>query len=92
MESERFSYLYSHQKTLKADQYQTVKDALLQDGADPANLGQKIVLPSSYVGSPRYMAEKTQVCSLIHIFLFLFEGKCDQFVFQANSLSQQNVI
>ncbi|KAL8594215.1 hypothetical protein ACOMHN_033078 [Nucella lapillus] len=30
------------------------------DGADPRNIGQPVVLPSSFTGSPRYMAERTQ--------------------------------
>ncbi|GFO16347.1 DNA helicase [Plakobranchus ocellatus] len=46
---------------LRADTYSEFRAAISnQDNADPTNLGQRIILPSSYTGGLRYMFEKRQ--------------------------------
>ncbi|GBP79936.1 hypothetical protein EVAR_75309_1 [Eumeta japonica] len=48
-------------KRLRAEEYIHLRDALNQDGnVDPSNIGQRVILPSSFTGSPRYLHEKTQ--------------------------------
>ncbi|GBP25926.1 Pheromone-binding protein [Eumeta japonica] len=48
-------------KRLRAEEYIHLRDALNQDGnVDPSNIGQRVILPYSFTGSPRYLHEKTQ--------------------------------
>jgi PIF1-like helicase/Helitron helicase-like domain at N-terminus len=59
IESERLSYLRYHQKTLRVDEYIHLRDAIANDG-NASNLGQLVILPSTFTGSPRHMHEYTQ--------------------------------
>ena len=59
IESERINYIIHNQTKLHAENYQAVHDALQSD-IDPNLIGKKIILPSTYTGSPRYMNEKFQ--------------------------------
>lgn len=59
IESERLCYFRTHQKRLRAENYSNLKDALVNDG-DVSNMGQLVILPSSFTGGPRYMQERTQ--------------------------------
>lgn len=59
--SERLNFIRHHQKTLRAENYIHLQDAINNDSNfDPSSIGQQIILPSSFTGSPRYMHEKTQ--------------------------------
>ena len=59
MESERLNYIRFHQKELRVDSYIHLMDAINNDaGLDQRS--QLVILPSSFVGGPRYMHEKTQ--------------------------------
>ena len=61
IESERLRYITFHQNTLRSDQYIHLQDAIIQDThIDPNNLGQVVILPSSVINSPRYLASYTQ--------------------------------
>lgn len=61
IECSRLQYIRFQQSKLRADKYGELRDAISnQDNADPTNLGQRIILPSSYTGGPRYMFEKQQ--------------------------------
>ncbi|KAL8580062.1 hypothetical protein ACOMHN_065111 [Nucella lapillus] len=64
VEQERLSYLFTHQGQLRAASYVALRDHVQGgDAANPSNaadIGQRIVLPSSFVGGPRYMHERTQ--------------------------------
>ncbi|UYV64484.1 hypothetical protein LAZ67_3000923 [Cordylochernes scorpioides] len=61
VESERLRYITLHQRNLRAESYIHLRDALSTDAnINPNSLGQKIILPSSFVNSPRYLAEYTQ--------------------------------
>ncbi|KAL8621594.1 hypothetical protein ACOMHN_026265 [Nucella lapillus] len=57
-ETERLMFIRREQKTLRADSYQSLHDTLCENDGDPNNIGQRIVLPSTFVGGPRYMHEK----------------------------------
>ena len=59
IEGERLSYIRFNQSKLRADSYDNLKDAMQNDG-DIDNLGQMIILPSTFTGSPRYMQERQQ--------------------------------
>ncbi|KAL8614341.1 hypothetical protein ACOMHN_007679 [Nucella lapillus] len=60
IEAERLGYIRRNQDKLRAEEYVPLRDAMATDGADPHNIGQPVVLPSSFTGSPRYLAERTQ--------------------------------
>ncbi|UYV80140.1 hypothetical protein LAZ67_18001816 [Cordylochernes scorpioides] len=59
VESERLSFIRRNQKKLRTENYIHLQDAL---GADEnlANIGQIVILPSSFTGGPRYLHERTQ--------------------------------
>ena len=59
MEAERLRYLRSNQKQLRAELYSGLRDAINTDG-NANNVGQRVILPSSFPGSPRYMNEQAQ--------------------------------
>ncbi len=59
VQSERLLFLRKNQKQLRAENYVHLKDAIASDG-NTQNLGQLVVLPSSFTGGPRYMHERTQ--------------------------------
>ena len=62
IEAERLLYILTHQNTLRAKQYIHLQDAIALDAdVNPNNLGQRVILPSSFINSPRYLAEYTQV-------------------------------
>ena len=54
-EQDRLSFLRHNQATLRAELYQGIQDALAGHGDRPDSIGKQIVLPSSHIGSPRYM-------------------------------------
>ena len=60
VESERLAFLRAKQKQLRAENYSIFADAVLQDDANPQNIGQKVILPSTFIGGPRYMHQRTQ--------------------------------
>ena len=58
VEAERLNYIRFNQKRLRADEYIHLKYAVRGDNT--RDLGQLIILPSSFTGGPRYMHERTQ--------------------------------
>ncbi|KAL8618847.1 hypothetical protein ACOMHN_000854 [Nucella lapillus] len=59
IETERLTFIRLNQTKLRVEQYIHLQDALNVDG-NAHNIGQQVILPSSFVGSPRYMNERTQ--------------------------------
>ena len=59
VESERLSFFRYNQKTLRAEDYIHLRDAVRNDG-NVQNVGQLVVLPSSFTAGPRYMHERMQ--------------------------------
>ena len=57
IEQERLNYCVFHQNELRADLYQGLKDAVSAGDVSGATVGKKIILPSSFIGSPRNMHE-----------------------------------
>ncbi|GBP54887.1 hypothetical protein EVAR_11640_1 [Eumeta japonica] len=55
MESERLHYIAPNQSKLLAESYIHLQDVIANDGnVNPNNLGHMVILPSSFVNSPRY--------------------------------------
>ncbi|XP_062714405.1 uncharacterized protein LOC115261339 [Aedes albopictus] len=59
IESERLLYVRLNQRKLRVEQYVHLRDAVANDG-NIDSLGTLVILPSSFTGSPRHMAEYTQ--------------------------------
>jgi hypothetical protein len=64
IEHQRLMYLKHHQSQIRAESYSTVRNLLNAEDAfgntNLANIGQKVILPSTFTGSPRYMNQKYQ--------------------------------
>ena len=58
IEKDRIQYCKSHQKEIKADTYQGLHD-YMQNSANDINrqVGKTIILPSTFIGSPRHMQQ-----------------------------------
>jgi hypothetical protein len=60
MEGDRLNYIKNHQDKLRVSSYSDVQDAIAGIAAngsilDGANIGSRLVLPATYIGSPRFM-------------------------------------
>ena len=62
IEGSRLQYIKYNQSNLRADLYQGLADAVNSDDAsvDGATIGKRVILPSSFVGSPRYQHQLYQ--------------------------------
>jgi PIF1-like helicase/Helitron helicase-like domain at N-terminus len=59
VESERLRYLRNNQSQLRAENYGMLRDAVAIDG-NAEHVGKLVILPSSFMGSPRYLHEYVQ--------------------------------
>lgn len=59
IESERLLFIRLNQKQLRAESYIHLRDAITNEG-NVADIGQTVILPASYMGSPRHMHEYAQ--------------------------------
>lgn len=59
-EQNKLSWIKSHQHEIRADLYNGFQDALIQGDLDFSSVGKRCVLPSSFVGGPRFMAKLYQ--------------------------------
>uniref|UniRef100_UPI0035901195 uncharacterized protein n=1 Tax=Myxine glutinosa TaxID=7769 RepID=UPI0035901195 len=76
IETERLGWIRREQKTLRADDYVSLRDSLFAGDGDPHNVGQSVVLPATYTGGPRWMHEK-QSDAMAYVRRF---GKPDFFI------------
>ena len=60
IETERLQYLRREQSALRADNYKELHDAIVAGDGDPRNVGQKVFLPATFTGVPRYLYERQQ--------------------------------
>ncbi|CAN7016939.1 unnamed protein product, partial [Brassica rapa subsp. trilocularis] len=58
IEQERLRWFRLNQKKIRADLYNNVQDAVMKGDTDAKSIGKRVILPASFTGSPRYMAEK----------------------------------
>ena len=57
----KLSWLYSHQKNIRADAYNGLTDVVHgQELLDPNSVGRPVILPSSYTGGDRFMQQLFQ--------------------------------
>jgi hypothetical protein len=60
-DQQRLTYLRKNQAKLRADLYSRLEDAVNDEHLDDLNeIGQRVVLPSSYTGGPRHMQQQFQ--------------------------------
>ena len=59
IESERLLFIRLNQQKLRCDDYIHLQDAMQSDIA-VSEIGKKVFLPSTFIGSPRHMHEYTQ--------------------------------
>ena len=81
IEGNRLAYLKNHQDDLRVEEYRGLQDALAQakadkEGTEIEKIGQLIVLPASFTGSPRYMYKHY----LDALAIAQREGKFDLFI------------
>lgn len=76
IEQERLYYIRTHQTQLRTELYETIRDAVCRGDTDANGVGKGIILPASFTGSRRYMAQyfhdSLAICQTIghpHIFL-----------------------
>ncbi|KAL5158552.1 hypothetical protein HKD37_15G042998 [Glycine soja] len=55
VESERLSYIRNNQKKLRVDKYCSLQNSLDTGTAKGLTKGKRVILPSTFVGSPHYM-------------------------------------
>ncbi len=60
VEGQQLRWVRLKQTTLRANQYKGMVDAMQQDGANNTNFGRMVVLPATFVGSPRHMNQLYQ--------------------------------
>ncbi|OAD76914.1 hypothetical protein PHYBLDRAFT_18833, partial [Phycomyces blakesleeanus NRRL 1555(-)] len=76
IEHSRLGYYVLNQKKMRAELYSGIQDAVYLNDNDMTNLGWQVIIPSSFLGSPRCMRELYQdAMGIVHYF-----GKPDLFV------------
>lgn len=75
IESERLLFFRLNQKKLRVEEYIHLRDAIRNEG-DASKIGQKVILPSTFIGSPRHMQEYAQD-GLVYVQRY---GKPDLFI------------
>ncbi|OAQ22440.1 hypothetical protein K457DRAFT_60613, partial [Linnemannia elongata AG-77] len=60
MDMNRISYLKQNQQTIRAELFSGLQDAFNAGDVNAAAVGRKVILPSSYVGGPRFMQQLYQ--------------------------------
>ncbi|XP_052119105.1 uncharacterized protein LOC110273073 [Arachis duranensis] len=55
IEAERLSFIRHNQPKLRVDKYNALHESLVRGEANAVSTGQRIILPSSFTGGPRYM-------------------------------------
>ena len=65
VESERLSYIRHNQKKLRVDKYSSLQGSLDAGTSKGLSKGKRVILPSIFVGSPRYMDQLYFDCMTI---------------------------
>ncbi|XP_050256589.1 uncharacterized protein LOC126702031 [Quercus robur] len=60
VEEYRLIWVRNHQLQLRSEVYFGIKDAVFRGDTTPSSVGKRVVLPSSFTGSPRYMIQNYQ--------------------------------
>ena len=76
IEQFRLNFLRKNQSNLRTELYRGLQDAVAHNDSNTESLGQKIILPSTFIGSPRHMSQLYQdAISIVRRF-----GKPDFFI------------
>ncbi|CEP09521.1 hypothetical protein [Parasitella parasitica] len=76
MKQQRLNFIRFNQKALRAELYNGLTDALRLDDNNMRSIGKRVILPSSFIGGPRCMAQLFQdAMNLVRRF-----GKPDLFI------------
>ena len=67
MEALNLQWLRKNQKTIRAELYGGLADALQAGDIDASQLGKRTVLPATHTGSPRSVAQNYQVWQSYHM-------------------------
>ncbi|SCZ88986.1 BZ3500_MvSof-1268-A1-R1_Chr1-1g00874 [Microbotryum saponariae] len=66
--AKRLFWMRTNQKKLRAEEYSSLQ-ASLAEGLDPAQIGKRVILPSSHTGSPRQMVQLYQdAMAIVRVF------------------------
>ena len=79
IECECLFWIRREQRTLRAENYQALTDAFHTEDFSPIVFGQRVILPSSFVGGPRYMLERQQD-AINGIRFMRFYGRANLFI------------
>jgi hypothetical protein len=60
IEEARLHWVKDNQEDLRRELYSGLMDAILRGDSNPLTIGKRVVLPSTFVGGPRYMAQNYQ--------------------------------
>ena len=60
IEADRLNFIRYNQNQLRAEVYSKVVDSMYSGESDAANIGQRVILPSTFQGSPRNMMQRYQ--------------------------------
>ena len=72
MEAQNLDWLRRNQKTIRAELYKGLADAVQAGDVDAAQLGRRTILPASHTGGARNVSQNYQVCCGIKISLRCF--------------------
>ena len=68
IESERLLFIRTNQTKLRVEDYSTLRDAIALDvNVNPQDLGRRVILPATFVGSPRHMHEYVNYTWRVHV-------------------------
>ena len=68
IEETRLRYIRDYQRSLRTEMYKTVKDAITKEDMHGSPIGERIILPASFIPGPRYLFEKYQDAMAIYRF------------------------
>ena len=60
IEFERLQFLRREQEHLRVDNYKDLWETIVNHDGDPRDVGQKVLLPATFCGGPRYTFERQQ--------------------------------
>src|SRR6185369_2877608 len=76
IESARLNYLRYNQDKIHKELYQGLQDSFQSGTTNTSNVGQRIILPSTFIGGPRDMYQRYQdAMALVQVY-----GKPDLFI------------
>ena len=88
IEASNLRFLQYEQRALRADNYINLHDNLIANDGDPRNVGQRVVLPATFTGSPRWMHAR-QIDAMAYVRRF---GRPDFFITMTTNPNWQEIV